>query len=76
MSSAVTLAPSLVAEQVLEQDAQRVRQSGRVVDHGVEAVDVVVAVPDRRRAGRRSYRESRREPTPVFGGGGSSAPAG
>ena len=36
----------LVAQQVLEQDAQRIRERVRIVDHLVEPVEVVRAVAD------------------------------
>ena len=46
MSSAVTLSTVLTAQQVLEEDAQRVRQAARIVDHGVEAADAVALIAD------------------------------
>ena len=54
----------LVAQQVLEQDAQRVRQRVRVVDDRVEPVEVVRSVADgQTRPGLRSCRASRPQAT-------------
>ena len=55
MSSAADVGAVFVAQQVLEQDPQRVRQRARIVDDGVEPEDVVGTVADGRDE-RRTHR--------------------